>query len=374
MPVDPRITKLASMLVKYSCGVKKGDKILVESIGFDPFPLMHEITVAATRAGGIVYTNIRHDRHLRALLREANEEQIKAQAKYDLYRMKDMQCYIGVRGTPNTMELSDVPSEKLKMWNRYYNDPVHMKIRVPHTRWVVLRWPNDAMAQNARKALHPFEDFYFDVCTLDYGKMSKAMDPLKKLMQSTDRVRVTGPGTDLSFSIKRMPAIKCDGHLNIPDGEIFTAPVKASVNGTIRFNTRTLFEGTIYEGISLTFRNGKVIEAEAGSNTKRLNAILDRDAGARYLGEFAFGVNPYIRDAMLDTLFDEKISGSIHFALGNSYDEAPNGNKSSIHWDIVLIQRRDSGGGEIRFDGKVIRKDGLFLPATLKGLNPDRLK
>lgn len=371
--MDPRITKLASLLVKYSCRVNKGDKVLAECIGFDPFPLIHEITVAATRAGGIVFTNIRHDRQLRAFLLEASEEQIKAQAKYDLFRMKEMECYIGARGSPNTMELSDVPVEKLKMWNKYYNDPVHMKVRVPNTRWVVLRWPNDAMAQNARKSLHAFEEFYFDVCTLDYSRMSKAMDPLKKMMQSTDRVRITGPGTDLSFSIKKMPAIKCDGHLNIPDGEIYTAPVKRSIDGTIRFNTKTLFEGTVYEEISLTFRDGKVVDAQAGANTKRLNEILDRDAGARYVGEFALGVNPYIRDAMLDTLFDEKIAGSIHFALGNSYDDAPNGNNSSIHWDIVLIQRPEFGGGEICFDGKAIRKDGAFVPKELKGLNPDRL-
>jgi aminopeptidase len=270
--------------------------------------------------------------------------------------------------------MGDVPAEKLGLWNKHYNDPVHMKVRVPKTRWVVLRWPNDSMAQNAHLPLHPFEDFYFDVCTFDYAKMSRAMDPLKAAMEAADQVTIKAPGTDLSFSIKGMPAIKCDGHVNIPDGELYTAPVKDSINGTLQFNTASLFEGTVFENISLVFKNGKVVGAEAGANTEKLNSILDRDKGARYTGEFSFGFNPYIKTAMLDTLFDEKIAGSIHFALGNSYDDCPNGNKSSIHWDLVQIHRPECGGGEIRFDGKVVRSDGVFVPKDLKGLNPDKLK
>ncbi len=372
--MDPRITKLADLLTNYSCAIKPGEKLLVECNGFDAVPLVHEVVHAATLAGGIVFTNIRHDRLTRRFLHDADEEQIKAQAKYDTIRMKDMQCYIGVRATPNAMEMGDVPSDKLRLWNKYYNDPVHMKVRVPKTRWVVMRWPNDSMAQNARLPLHPFEDFYFDVCTLDYAKMSRAMDPLKATMEAADQVVIKAPGTDLTFSIKGMPAIKCDGHVNIPDGELYTAPVKDSINGTLRFNTASLFEGTIFENIALVFKNGKVVQADAGPNTEKLNSILDRDKGARFTGEFAFGFNPYIKTALLDTLFDEKIAGSIHFALGNSYDDCDNGNKSSIHWDMVQIQRADSGGGEIRFDGKVVRADGIFVPKELKGLNPDKLK
>jgi len=372
--MDPRVTRLADLLVNYSCAVKKGEKLLVECIGFDAFPLVHEVTRVATRAGGVVFTNFRHDRLLRQLLHEAGEDQIKAQAKYDLARMKEMDCYIGVRGTPNTMELGDVPVEKLKLWNKHYNEPVHMRTRVPKTRWVVLRWPNDSMAQNAHKPLYRFEDFYFDVCTLDYPRMSKAMDPLKSIMESTDRVQVTGPGTDLSFSIKGLPAVKCDGHVNIPDGELFTAPVRDSINGTIRFNTPALYEGTVFDQIDLTFKKGKVVDAQAGAQTERLNQILDRDPGARYVGEFSLGFNPYIEKAMLDALFDEKIAGSLHMALGNAYDDCFNGNRSQIHWDLVHIQRPENGGGEVIFDGKVIRRDGLFLTRELKGLNPDKLK
>jgi aminopeptidase len=230
------------------------------------------------------------------------------------------------------------------------------------------------MAQNAKKSLHAFEDFYYDVCTLDYRKMSKAMDPLKELMDSTDQVRLQAPKTDLSFSIAGLKAIKCDGKLNIPDGECYTAPVKNSINGTICFNTPALFEGIVFDEINLVFKNGKVVGADAGAQTAKLNSILDRDAGARYVGEFSLGFNPFITTAMLDALFDEKIAGSLHMALGNAYDDCFNGNRSSIHWDLVHVQRPEYGGGEIHFDGKLIRKDGRFVPKELQGLNPDKLK
>jgi aminopeptidase len=372
--VDSRITKLADLLVNYSCGVKKGEKVLVELFGFDALDLLHEVEHAAVKNGAHVFYNIRHDRLQRRFLLNASEEQIRAQAKYDLYRMRDMDCYIGIRGSSNSMEMSDVPSSQLKLWSKHYATPVHFKTRVPKTRWVVLRWPNDSMAQNARKPLHVFEDFYFNVCTLDYRKMSKAMDPLKELMDKTDRVQIKAPKTDLSFSIAGLKAIKCDGHLNIPDGEIYTAPVKNSIDGTICFNTAALFEGTVFDTIDLRFKNGKIVEAKSGKQSDKLNAILDRDAGSRYVGEFALGFNPYVTDAMLDALFDEKIAGSLHMAMGNSYDDCFNGNRSSIHWDLVHIQRPSHGGGEIYFDGKLIRRDGLFVPKELQGLNPDKLK
>jgi aminopeptidase len=365
---------LAKLLVEYSCGIQKGEKVLVECFGFDGLELVHEVVHLATLAGGHVFTNFRHDRLTRRFLHDASEEQIKAQAKYDLFRMKDMDCYIGIRGSSNSMEMGDVPAEQLKRFTQYYYTPVHFKVRVPKTRWVVLRWPNDSMAQNAHKSLQVFEDFYYEVCTLDYAHMSKAMDPLKALMEATDRVEIKAPGTDLSFSIKGLPAIKCDGKLNIPDGELYTAPVKNSINGTIRFNTAALYEGTVFDQIDLRFKNGKVVEAQAGGQTEKLNGILDRDPGCRYVGEFSLGFNPYVREAMLDALFDEKIAGSLHMALGNAYDDCFNGNRSSIHWDLVHIQRPEAGGGEIWFDGKLVRKDGLFVPKELKGLNPDRLK
>jgi aminopeptidase len=218
-----------------------------------------------------------------------------------------------------------------------------------------------------------FEDFYFDVCNLDYNKMANAMEPLKQLMERTDKVRIVSPGTDLSFSIKGMNAVKCNGDRNIPDGECYTAPIRNSVNGVLSYNTPSVYEGTTFDNIRFVFENGKIVEASANHNDK-INHIMDTDEGARYIGEFSLGFNPYIKDPMKDTLFDEKIDGSLHFTPGNAYDEADNGNVSAIHWDLVLIQRPEYGGGEVYFDDVLIRKDGRFVIPELLGLNPENLK
>ncbi|MEW8976720.1 MAG: aminopeptidase, partial [Exiguobacterium sp.] len=238
---------------------------------------------------------------------------------------------------------------------------------------VVLRFPTASMAQLANQSTEAFEDFYFDVCTLDYEKMGQAMEPLVDLMNRTDRVRLVGPGTDLSFSIKDIPAIKCAGNANIPDGEVFTAPVKDSVNGVISYNTPSPYQGFTFENVKLTFKDGKIIEATA-NDTDRINQVFDTDAGSRFVGEFAIGVNPFIQHPMKDILFDEKIDGSFHFTPGQAYEEAYNGNDSSVHWDLVNIQRPDYGGGEIWFDDVLIRKDGRFVLPELEVLNPENLK
>jgi aminopeptidase len=243
--------------------------------------------------------------------------------------------------------------------------------RVKKTKWVVLRWPTASMAQLASMSTAGFEDFYFEVCTLDYRKLQPGMRALRTLLQKTDRVEIKGPGTDLRFSVKGIPAIICGGDRNIPDGEVFTAPVKNSVEGYVTFNAPTIYQGTGFDGIRLQFRNGKIIEA-ASNQTEKLNTILDSDRGARYIGEFSLGFNPYILQPMRDILFDEKIAGSFHFTPGQAYEEADNGNRSQVHWDMVSIQRPDYGGGEIYFDGKLIRRDGDFLPKPLRSLNRSR--
>ena len=285
--------------------------------------------------------------------------------------MKGMDAYIAVRAGENTSELADVPSDKLNMYYKLTSPT--LDYRVNKTKWVVLRYPNPSMAQLANKSQEAFEDFYFDVCTLDYKKMSKAMDPLVDLMNRTDRVHIKGPGTDLRFSIKDIPAIKCDGLRNIPDGEVYTAPVRESMNGTISYNTFSEEQGFTYENIKFGIENGKIVKATA-NDTDRINALLDTDEGARYFGEFAIGVNPYVLAPMKDTLFDEKICGSFHLTPGKCYEDAYNGNHSAVHWDLVMIQRPEYGGGEIYFDDVLIRKDGLFVIEELAGLNPENLK
>jgi len=300
------------------------------------------------------------------------EAQAITLGEIEAHAMTMMQCYIGVRAGSNSYENSDVPQERMKTHNLNVMEPVHDRIRVPKTRWVVLRYPTPSMAQMAGMSTEAFERYYFDVCCLDYGKMERAMQPLMKRMTQTDKVRITGVGTDLRFSIKGMPALPCAGALNIPDGEIYSAPIRDSVNGEITFNTPTVMAGITYENVRLVFRDGQIIEATA-NHTERLNQELDTDEGARYVGEFALGVNPYITSAMKDTLFDEKIAGSFHFTPGSCYDECDNGNKSAIHWDMVCIQTPQYGGGEIWFDNELIRKDGRFVPESLQGLNPENL-
>lgn len=371
--MDPRIKTLAHNLIHYSCKVKKGDKILIHHTGASTEPLARQLVKEAYAAGAMPFLEYTNPVTEREILLHCTEEQLKLMAEIDAKRMSAMDCYVAVRGSDNISEYADVPAEKLSLYETYYSTPVHHNIRVPKTRWVVLRYPNSAMAQLAETSRESFEDFYFDVCNLDYSKMGKAMESLIELMERTDKVRITGPGTDLSFSIKGIPAIPCAGIMNIPDGEVFTAPVKDSINGTLTYNTPSVFQGFTFENISFTFENGKIIKATA-NDSERINHVLDVDEGARYIGEFAIGVNPYISKPMKDTLFDEKIKGSFHMTPGNCYEEAPNGNASAIHWDLVCIQTEEWGGGEIYFDDVLIRKDGIFVVPELLPLNPENLK
>ena len=371
--MDERMKVLAKQLVNYSIAAKKGDKVYLEYIGADTEPLARAIIKEIYAAGALPFVHFQEPRVQREMLMNCDEEQVKFMAKLAVEEMSNMDCYIGIRGASNISELSDVPLEKRRMYERIFSTPVHHEIRVPKTRWVILRYPNPSMAQLAKVSTESFENFYYDVCTLDYSKMSKAMDSLVEYMNRTDKVRIVGPGTDLTFSIKDIPAIKCAGQLNIPDGEVYTAPVKDSVNGTITYNSESVQNGFLFSNVSLKFENGKIVEATA-NDTAKVNEVFDIDEGARYVGEFAIGVNPYILNPMQDILFDEKIAGSIHFTPGNAYDDADNGNRSNLHWDLVLVQRAEYGGGEIYFDDVLIRKDGLFVVDELKCLNPENLK
>lgn len=371
--MDQRIEKLAKNLVSHSCRVQKGEKVLIESFGDASRDLVKALVKEVYRAEGLPFVTIKDQSVQRELLKGCTKEQVELMAKYELERMKDMDAYIAIRGTDNSAELSDVDSEKMRIYSTYFNNPVHTAERVNNTKWVVLRYPNNSMAQLANTSLEAFEDFYFDVCCLDYSKMERAMESLSKLLDRTDKVRILGNGTDITFSIKGIPNVKCYGLRNIPDGEIYTAPIKDSVNGVISYNTPSNYQGFTFENITFEFKDGKIIRAEANNNEK-INHILDTDEGARYIGEFAIGVNPYVLKPMKDTLFDEKIAGSIHFTPGQAYKQADNGNKSSIHWDLVLIQREEWGGGEIWFDDVLVRKDGIFVLDELKVLNPENLK
>jgi len=367
---DLRYTKLSALLVDYSTELKRGDRVLLDMIDVpDEFTI--ELMRAVRKAGAIPIVEVRHTRVSREIIRDTNEPHARLVRDLELARMKKVQAYIAIRGSENANENSDVPSDRMALYSRLTR-PV-LNYRVNKTRWCVLRWPTPSMAQGAGMSTEAFENLYFDVCTMDYRKMGRAMVPLQRRMQKADAVRLKGPGTDLSFSIKDIGAKMCKGDRNIPDGEVFSCPVKNSINGQIQFNTPTLYSGTKFENVRLEFKDGRVVNASS-NNTKRLNEILDTDPGARYTGEFSLGFNPYILNPMCDILFDEKIAGSLHLTPGQAYEDCDNGNRSAVHWDMVLIQRPEWGGGEIWFDHDLIRKNGMFVPTDLKQLNPANLK
>ena len=369
--MDERIKKLSQNLIRYCCDLQRGEKVLIEYEGAATLPLVRQLMKDAFAVGGEPYLLPRDSRLRREILLGASLGQMEREARWELEQMKEMDAFIGIRGFENTSELSDVPADRMNLW--YEVTKPALDQRVDGTKWVILRYPNASMAQLSRMSQDSFEDFYFNVCNMDYGKMSRAMDALADRMNRTDQVHIKGPGTDLTFSIRGIPAVKCDGRMNLPDGEVYIAPVRDSVNGVIRYNARSEEQGFTYENVTFEIRDGRIIRAEA-NDTARINALLDTDEGARYFGEFAIGVNPFVMEPMLDILFDEKICGSFHLTPGEAYSDADNGNRSAVHWDLVMIQRPEYGGGEIWFDGELIRRDGRFVTEDLLCLNPENLR
>lgn len=367
---EEKMDLLAKNLINYSVSLKNREKILIV---FDEGSedLIKKLLKEVYKIGGIPFIKMETEEIKRSFLLGVTVPQIELMKKWDSMQMNEMDAYIRVTNTYNPCELSDVPEEKYGLYQKFYEEPVS-DIRTSK-KWCKIRYPNPCLAQLAGMSTEGFEDFYFKVSTLDYKKMGEAMDPLVKLMEKTDKVRIVGKGTDISFSIKGIPVVKCCGKRNIPDGEVYSAPIKDSVNGVITYNVPSVYMGTTFDNISLEFKNGKVIN-KTSNNTEKLKKILKTDEGSEYIGEFAIGLNPYIEKPMKVILFDEKISGSLHLTLGDAYARADNGNQSAIHWDLICIQTPEYGGGEIWFDGKLIRKDGRFVIPELEGLNPENLK
>jgi len=367
---EPRYRKLADLLTGYSTALKRGDRVWIDAAEI-PEEFVVELIRSVRARGADPFVHLHGGKVSRELGRGVTEKALLFSLRHDLRKMQEMQAYIALRGSQNAFESSDVPAEKQKLAGKILR-PISDR-RINHTRWVVLRWPTPAMAQASGMSTEAFEDLFFQVCTLDYRKLAKATRPLEKLMRRTDRVHITGPGTDLRFSIKGIGIIPCVGERNIPDGEVFTAPVKESVEGQVTFNAPAVYRGIPFDNVRLKFSKGKIVEAKAGDKSRHLEEIFDSDAGARYVGEFSLGLNPYLHRPIRDILFDEKIAGSFHFTPGQAYEEADNGNRSQVHWDLVCLQDRSFGGGRIFFDGKLIREDGRFVTRELAGLNPDRL-
>ncbi len=369
---DPRWETLADTLIGHSTRLQAGEAILVECFDLEDITLPRLIARKAARIGAHALIDVKDSRLMRELILRGSEPQMKLIGAFELARMQSVQAYVALRGARNVNEFSDVPAEKMNIYNTHYLKPVHFETRVKKTRWCVLRLPNASMAQQAGMSTEGFEEFYFDVCNIDYPRLARALEPLVERMERAREVEIVGPDTDLRFSIAGMPAIPCAGEMNIPDGEVFTAPVRDSVEGRIRFNTPTIYQGSSFDGVQLEFQKGRIVHADcSGGDVEKLRRILASDEGASYVGEFSLGCNPRILEPMRDILFDEKIAGSLHLTPGNAYDEADNGNRSKIHWDLVLIQREDYGGGSILFDGTPLRVNGRFIPPELQSLDPE---
>ena len=364
---DPRFSRLAEQICGYCVRVQPGEHVNLRCADI-PDAMVVELIRAVRARGGYPHVDLSHALVSRELSRDAAPEQWALDGRYRMQRAEDMQVHICLYGDHNSFETSDVPAESMSIVSKALS-PVS-NFTCNKRRWTVLAWPTPSMAQAAGMSTEAFEDFYFRCCLADYGKLARAMKKLQARMEATDAVRIVGPGTDLHFSIKGMRAIPCAGECNVPDGEVYTAPLRESVHGTLAYNAPSIYHGIPFDGVRFRFENGRIVEAHCNGRDEALNKILDTDEGARYIGEFALGVNPYVLEPMRDILFDEKIAGSFHFTPGQCYDEAPNGNSSDIHWDLVCIQRADYGGGEIYFDGELIRKDGLFLDPELADLNP----
>lgn len=366
---DPRLQQLARTVVRYSASVQPGENVLIRALDVHDAAILAPFIDEIHAAGGhafIDYTNYAVNRRM---MLGGTETQFRIDAAMKLEQMKQMDAVVLILGEDNISEYADVPAAKRDAYRKWYKPITNEQTK---KKWILFNYPTKAYAQLAEMSTESYTQFLYDTCTMDYSRMSDAMTPLAELMEHTDRVRIVAPGTDLSFSIQDIPAIKCDGKVNLPDGEVYTAPVQGSVEGTITFNTRASYLGQNFSDVSFTFEKGRIVSCRSDNDVK-LNELLNADEGARVIGEFAIGVNPYIDRIMNDIGFDEKINGSIHFALGQAYENADNGNRSDIHWDIVLLMKKEFGGGEIYFDDVLVSRDGRFVIESLHGLNPENL-
>lgn len=362
-----RLQSLATVLLEHSLGLKKGERLLVRGHG-EALPLMGVLVSLALERGIVTDYELMDETMNRLLMIGATRETYKLKADTTLHRIEASDAVVNIFAMGNDYQFADVPQDRLTLTQQM--DRPFIEKMVGEKRWVLLNYPTALGAHKARMGTEAFADHLMKVCTVDYSGMAKALEPLKRRMDKADRVRITAPGTDLSFSVKGLEAVPCTGQNNLPDGEIYTAPVLESVHGTIRFNTPSPFKGHVFHNMTWVFEKGRIVKVGSDEGTEALEAVLSIDEGARRLGEFAFGLNPLIDEAMGNILFDEKINGSIHLAAGQAYDgPADNGNRSANHWDNILILKKEKGGGEVRFDGELIQKDGLFVPEDLAALN-----
>ena len=365
--MEDKLKKLCDMLVDYSLEVKENDRVLITYYNDKCIHFIKDLIKKIYEKKASCFVKM-VDEDINALIMEnVNDNSLKIIRNQKQFEIDNYDCFINIRYSTNDYVNKNIKSDVRTKILKETKDID--EIRVNEKRWVLLNYPSLLDAYKAKMNMDEYFNYALDAMIIDYKSMNEKLKPLKELMEKTDKVYIKGPGTDLTFSIKNMPIIPCIGQMNIPDGEIYTAPIKDSVNGVITYNTKSPYHGNIYNNVKLEFKDGKIINASCDDDNESLNKIFDTDEGSRYIGEFSLGLNPLIMHPMGDILYDEKIIGSLHFTPGSAYENADNKNRSSIHWDMVLIQRKDYGGGEIYFDDVLIRKDGLFVPTELLPLN-----
>ncbi|MDO4963057.1 MAG: aminopeptidase [bacterium] len=365
--MDERIKKLSKTIVDYSIKIKENDRVLIQYESDFCKPLVIQLIKDIISRKAIPSTKLIDNEITSLILENSTSKAIDEMVKVKTFEVNNYDAFIRICYTENEYEDNKISKETRKELGLKSQDIDD--IRINKRKWVLLNYPSLIDAYKAHMKYEDFYNFSMDVMNVDYESMNDKIKPLKDLMEKTDKVRITGPGTDITFSIKGLPAIPCCGTCNIPDGELYTAPIKKSVNGVITYNTPSPYHGNIFNNIKLEFKDGKIINCTTTEHNEKLKEIFDTDEGARYIGEFSLGFNPMITKPMGDILYDEKIMGSLHFTPGRCYEDCDNGNISSIHWDLVLIQTEEYGGGEVYFDDVLIRKNGLFVLEELKQLN-----
>ncbi len=355
MMADQRIKRLAEILTGYSIRIKKGDIIRL-NFGIAAKELAHECYKLILRKGALPVTHVIVPGFAYSFYEFAGERQIKRITKSAFSEAKESAGSISIGAENNTKEFTNIIPKKLALRSKAVN-PLS-EIYLKKNNWVGCEFPTDALAQEAEMSLSEFEDFLYNATNIDWAKESKRQDKVKKLLDKGKEVRIVSKDTDITFSIKGRTGIKCCGKRNMPDGEVYAAPVENSVNGYIRYTFPAIKSGKVVEDVYLEFKHGSVIRATAKKNQDFLKAMIATDKGSKYLGEFGIGLNYNIKKFIRNTLFDEKIGGTIHLALGMAYKRGGGRNESAIHWDMIKDMRN---GGALYIDGKLVQKNGRFV-------------
>jgi aminopeptidase len=364
---DPRIEMLAEVLVNYSIQAKPGDRVLIEGSTLAE-PLIKACYAQVLHAGGHPLTNISLPGTDVLFYKYASEEQLKHIPAPRRLAMETYDARIAIIADDNTKALSNADPKKMSIRSKATGELLKLMLERSargEMRWVATLFPTSAHAQDAEMSLTEYEDFVYSACLPEaddpvgyWQRFSEWQERLVMWLKGKTRVHVKGKETDLSLSIAGRPFINCDGRMNMPDGEVFTGPVEDSMSGHVLFSYPAIYQGREVSGIHLRFEKGRVVEATAEKNEEFLHKMLEIDAGAKLVGEFAIGTSKTITKFTREILFDEKISGSFHMALGAGYPESGSKNESAIHWDMICDLRE---GGEIWVDDELLYKNGKFV-------------